>query len=513
MPAKILLADKSITIQKVVEMLFSGRDYEVVCVSDGETALNEAARIAPDVVLADVDLPRIDGYGVAMQLKQTPPLAQTPVILMMSRDDIYDSAKGKQAGIVDNIAKPFESQELIGKVKKALAAAPARPAQPAARPAPPPPTPAAARPASPPPAPAAVRPASPPPAPSSPPPASAKKAAPTEIFDIIQEAPTEAEVRKAAAPAPAVEEESVYEVEPEVEEVEEPLAREIEKALPVGAKAVEEIRAGLGLTGKQKEEKPEEVVPFESFDLGFEAEKKVEEPAPPKAPVSRPAAEAPAALLQPTLPEGELRKIAEDVIARMAKETFAKIPPPQPPVISPAELRSMAEQEIARMAKEAFTQVPPPKPPEISSSELWDMAEATVSKMAKDMFSQMPAPQTPQISEEALQELVGQKVSTAVKEAVGKIELPKPPALSEGELRSMAEAKITKLAEDIVKDLPPPPLPKISDETVRRGIEEAIWKVAHEVAREVIEQVAWEVIPRLAEHLIKEEIEKLKAMQ
>ena len=46
MPVKILLADKSITIQKVVEMLFSGREYEVSCVSDGETALNEAGRIA-----------------------------------------------------------------------------------------------------------------------------------------------------------------------------------------------------------------------------------------------------------------------------------------------------------------------------------------------------------------------------------------------------------------------------------------------------------------------------------
>ncbi len=97
MPVKLLLADKSITIQKVVEMLFSGRDYEVVCVSDGDAALNEAARVVPDVALVDVDLPRIDGYTLAARLKQDPKLAQTPVILMMSRDDVYDSPKGKQA--------------------------------------------------------------------------------------------------------------------------------------------------------------------------------------------------------------------------------------------------------------------------------------------------------------------------------------------------------------------------------------------------------------------------------
>src|SRR5512145_1841474 len=119
MPVKILLADKSITIQKVVEMLFSGKEYEVTCVSDGETAMNEVARSAPDVVLADVDLPRIDGYTFAAQIHQRPDLAQTPVILMLSRDDQYDAARGAQSGIVDSIAKPFESKDLIGKVKKA----------------------------------------------------------------------------------------------------------------------------------------------------------------------------------------------------------------------------------------------------------------------------------------------------------------------------------------------------------------------------------------------------------
>ena len=125
MAVKILLADKSITIQKVVEMLFSGKEYEVMCVSDGDTALGEASRIVPDVILADVDLPRIDGYRFAGRLKETPALAKVPVILMLSRDDVYDAGKGKQAGIVDNIAKPFESQDLIGKVKKALTGVPA----------------------------------------------------------------------------------------------------------------------------------------------------------------------------------------------------------------------------------------------------------------------------------------------------------------------------------------------------------------------------------------------------
>ncbi len=482
MPAKILLADKSITIQKVVEMLFSGRDYEVVCVSDGETALNEAARVIPDVVLADVDLPRIDGYGVATKLRQTLELAQTPVILMMSRDDVYDSAKGKQAGIVDNIAKPFESQELIGKVKKALAAAPARPAQ-AARPeAAPQPATSAQRPATAPlPSAPAARPAPVPPPPSPRPPVSAKQATPTEIFDIIQEAPTESEIRKAAAPAPPAEEESVYEVEPEVEEVEEPIAGEIAKALPTGAKAVEEIRAGLGLAGKREEEQQPEVVPFESFDLSMEPETKIAAAAQPAPPATPPKAQPAAAPLQPALPESELRKIAEDAVMKMAKEAFEKVPLPKPPVIPAAELRSMTEE--------------------------------TISKMAKEMFAKMPPVHPPQISDDAVRRMVEEKVSVMAQEALGKAATTKTPALSEDELRDIAERNIAKMAEEVIKTMPPPPLPKISDETVRRGLELVLSKIAREIAKEVFEQVAWEVIPPLAENLIKEEIEKLKAMK
>lgn len=397
MPVKILLADKSITIQKVVEMLFSGRDYEVACVSDGDTALNEAARVVPDVVLVDVDLPRVDGYSLAARLKQTPELAQTPVILMMSRDDTYDAAKGMQAGILDHIAKPFESQELIGKVKKALAAAPPRLTEPApAAPAPP-------RPA-----------AFPPPAK---PAAGPKQAAPSDIFEIIQDAPTHEELsRMTASPA---EEESVYEVEPEVEEVEESPAPESATALPVGAKAVEEMREGLGLTEPAEEPQPE-IVSFEDFDLAMETSPKT---APPSAP--KPAAPAPAAPQQPK-PAGA---------------------PAQPPALPEHELRKIVEETVARMAKQAFEKIPAP--------------QAAV--------------------------------------------------LPEGELRSMAEKILSKMAADVFKDMPPPPIPKISDDTVRRGLEEAVSKIAREIARDVIEKVAWEVIPPLAEQLIKAEIERLKA--
>ena len=577
MPVKILLADKSITIQKVVEMLFSGRDYEVVCVSDGETALNEAKRVVPDVVLVDIDLPRIDGYSFAARLKQTPLLAQAPVILMMSRDDVYDGAKGKQAGIIDNIAKPFESQELIGKVKKAIAEAPPRRAA----------SPAVCEPAAP----------APPPAPAKP----TKAAAPPDIFDIINEAPTPADLARAAAP---VEEESLYEVEPVVEEVETPLARDVAKALPVGAKAVEEMRAGLGLIGEKEKRRPENVT-IESLEKAMGADQSAAfTPITPSPPPQRPI---PSSVQPPTLPEGELRKMAEEAVARMAKEVFANLPPVQPPTLPEGELRKMAEEAVARMAKDVFANLPPIQPPQLSDealrgmveervssmtkealekataaqppalspSDMWSIAEEAVQGIAKEYFKQQPLTQAPQPSDEALRGMVEERVSSMTKEALEKATAAQPPALSpsdmwsvaeeavekiakeyfekqpvtqapqlsdetlrdmvdkmaaktveellekkaipspsipeipENELRKMAEETISRMALDVFKDLTPP-MPKISEETVRRGIEEAVMRIAHEVAREVIEKVAWEVVPHLAEVMIQQEVERLK---
>lgn len=344
MPVKILLADKSITIQKVVEMLFSGREYEVSCASDGETALNEAGRTLPDVVLADVDLPRIDGYSFSARLKQVPALAQTPVILMLSRDDVFDEAKARQAGIVDNIAKPFESQELIGKVRKAISAAPPRAAEPAG--AAPKPSPAAAPPQAPP----AQKP---------------KQATPTDIFDIIEEAPSPVDLRP-GAPAPIAEEEAVFEVEPEFE-AEDQQAIEAEEALPVGKKAVEEMRAGLGLSGAAEQA---EAGGFESLGLAAVAaldtfEKPVQhrpETPKPQLPEAReyvppvrsePATEVPSIAVSEDL----LRSMAQETVTRMAKEVFAKLPPVQPPAISEEMLQKVLEESVAKIVRETARQV------------------------------------------------------------------------------------------------------------------------------------------------------------
>jgi CheY-like chemotaxis protein len=368
MPIKILLADKSITIQKVVEMLFSGKEYEVQCVSDGETALSEASRVVPDVVLADIDLPRIDGYSFSARMKQTPALAQTPVILMMSRDDVFDEAKARQVSISDHIAKPFESQELISKVKKAVTAAPA---------------PAAPR------TPAAKPQATPSPAP---PRANPKQAPPTDIFGIIEEAPGQADLEQ--APASGAEDEGVYEVEPVVEVEEEQLPRDLEKALPLGEKAVEEMRKGLGIPGKGGRT-DEDIVSFESLDMATNAAK---EYMPPKiekaAPVARewkpplsPAEPAPSPSQQQVVSESDLWNIAEATVSKMAKEMLAKMPPPQPPQVSEETLRRAVEEAV----KESVSGIVRETARDIIEKVAWEVVPDLAATLIKAEIARLKA--------------------------------------------------------------------------------------------------------------------------
>ena len=72
MPYKVYLADDSITIQKVVELTLSEEDFEVTAFGDGESALDAARKAAPDIILADIVMPRLDGYQLCAAVKQAP---------------------------------------------------------------------------------------------------------------------------------------------------------------------------------------------------------------------------------------------------------------------------------------------------------------------------------------------------------------------------------------------------------------------------------------------------------
>ena len=147
---KILLADDSITIQKVIELTFSDEDFEVVTVGNGRLAIERVQEVRPDVVLCDVIMPEKDGYEVCDFVKKSPGLSHIPVLLLTGAFEPFDQERAARVGCDGFLAKPFEPETLIARVKDLLAKAAQKSAAPAApRPAtapvvlPPPPVPAA----------------------------------------------------------------------------------------------------------------------------------------------------------------------------------------------------------------------------------------------------------------------------------------------------------------------------------------------------------------------------------
>ena len=128
MAKKILLADDSITIQKVVELTFSEGDYEVVCVGNGSEAIRRADEVVPDVALVDVMMPQRNGYEVCSHIKQDPNLSWIPVLLLTGTFEPFDPRRAEQAGAQGHITKPFESRALVKEVEDLLSKHP-RPVQ------------------------------------------------------------------------------------------------------------------------------------------------------------------------------------------------------------------------------------------------------------------------------------------------------------------------------------------------------------------------------------------------
>jgi CheY-like chemotaxis protein len=120
MGARILVADDSVTIQKVVELTFSKEDFSLVQARNGDEAIRKAKEARPDVILLDLVMPDKNGYDVCAALRTEPSLKGVPIILLAGTFESYDQDRAKRAGANDFITKPFESQALIGKVKQAL---------------------------------------------------------------------------------------------------------------------------------------------------------------------------------------------------------------------------------------------------------------------------------------------------------------------------------------------------------------------------------------------------------
>jgi len=120
-PYTLLLADDSVTIQRVIELTFADEDVTVVAVSDGDQAIERLEASPPDIVLADIGMPGKNGYEVAQYIRQSPRLAHIPVVLLTGAFEPVDQARANEAGCDGVLAKPFEPQMVISRVKELLA--------------------------------------------------------------------------------------------------------------------------------------------------------------------------------------------------------------------------------------------------------------------------------------------------------------------------------------------------------------------------------------------------------
>jgi CheY-like chemotaxis protein len=117
---KLLLADDSITIQKVVELVLAGEGFDIKATNNGDEALSAIAAFSPDVVLADIAMPVMNGYQLCEKIKSNPETKDIPVILLAGAFEPIDEEVAQKVGADDYIVKPFESQELISKVNAVL---------------------------------------------------------------------------------------------------------------------------------------------------------------------------------------------------------------------------------------------------------------------------------------------------------------------------------------------------------------------------------------------------------
>lgn len=116
MTKKILLADDSLTIQKVVELTLAGGDYALTCVPDGQRALESLQQSRPDLILADAVMPEKNGYEVCESVKGNPATARIPVVLLSGTFEPFDRERAERAGCDTVITKPFDARHLLEQI-------------------------------------------------------------------------------------------------------------------------------------------------------------------------------------------------------------------------------------------------------------------------------------------------------------------------------------------------------------------------------------------------------------
>ncbi len=116
--ATIMVVDDSPTICRLVASTLEKKQYEVVTASDGMEALAKMNEVTPDLILLDITMPRLDGYQLCKIIKGNDATKHIPVVMLSGKDGFFDKVKGRMAGALDYVTKPFKPDALVRVVAK-----------------------------------------------------------------------------------------------------------------------------------------------------------------------------------------------------------------------------------------------------------------------------------------------------------------------------------------------------------------------------------------------------------
>jgi len=466
MSKKLLLADDSITIQKVIQITFAHEDYDLTITDNGDTAFAKAQEVRPDLVIADIYMPGKNGYELAAAVKQDAALQHIPVLLLAGSFEPFDEDKARSCGANAWLEKPFESQTLIDKVSELLESAPA-PAVSAPSVAAAPPEPAAV-----PVAPPVVEPVAEPQAEE---PAMAMED-PFGDISFDEEPPAEPEAFEddwSDLSQPTEEP-----VTPEPPSVPEPPVAEVtlEEAAPEGE----------DFSFETAEPVAEEVA---SFEEEFSFAEEVAEPEPPAA----------VATVEPSGEFGDFDfdsfDEVEDVMPLDDDDILGAEdlePAPPEPTLTPWSRSSVEEEDIFAKSEEEdmFGELPPLQEEPMAVPE-----EMIVEEEPLDAFAE-PIPATP-VSVEPVA-VTETEVAPPASEPVTE---PEPVAVPAPEPEAPVAVEPVEVERKVAA---------MSEADLEAIVEKVAGRIIERLADTVLERIAWEVVPDLAENLIREEIRKIK---
>lgn len=118
---KILVVDDSKTIRRTAETLLTKEGCQVFTAIDGFDALSKIADHKPDLIFVDIMMPRLDGYETCSLIKHNKTFRETPVVMLSSKDGLFDRARGRIVGSEQYLTKPFTKDELLGAIASQIA--------------------------------------------------------------------------------------------------------------------------------------------------------------------------------------------------------------------------------------------------------------------------------------------------------------------------------------------------------------------------------------------------------